>query len=128
MDNTRAVAHDRGYVETVYGRRLYLPEIHSRNYNRRQYAERTAINAPMQGTAADLIKLAMLAVDQWIIDSKVDVRVILQVHDELVVEVAEEIAADVASNLAELMAGVAELAVPLEVDSGIGVNWAEAHR
>ncbi len=128
MDNTRAVAHDRGYVETVYGRRLYLPEIDSRNYNRRQYAERTAINAPMQGTAADLIKLAMLAVDRWIIDSKVDVRVILQVHDELVVEVAEDIAADVAANLAELMAGVAELAVPLEVDSGIGANWAEAHR
>jgi DNA polymerase-1 len=128
MDNTRAVAHERGYVETVYGRRLYLPEIDSRNYNRRQYAERTAINAPMQGTAADLIKLAMLAVDRWIIDSKVDVRVILQVHDELVVEVTENIAADVAAKLAELMAGVAELAVPLEVDSGIGENWAEAHR
>ncbi|MDH3376512.1 MAG: DNA polymerase I [Gammaproteobacteria bacterium] len=128
MDNTRAVAHERGYVETVYGRRLYLPEIDSRNYNRRQYAERTAINAPMQGTAADLIKLAMLAVDRWITDSKVDVRVILQVHDELVVEVVEDIAADVAANLAELMSGVAELAVPLEVDSGIGANWAEAHR
>ncbi len=127
MDETRALAHERKYVETVYGRRLYLPEINSSNHVRRQYAERTAINAPMQGTAADIIKLAMLKVDEWILQKKVDTKVILQVHDELVLEVRKSAIKKVTKELPGLMTSVADLSVPLEVDLGIGNNWAEAH-
>jgi DNA polymerase-1 len=127
MDRTRAEAHERGYVETVFGRRLYLPEINAANQARRQYAERTAINAPMQGTAADLIKLAMLAVDRWIGESAADVRMIMQVHDELVFEVAEGAVAAASESIRAHMTGVAELAVPLTVDIGVGANWDEAH-
>lgn len=127
MDQTRKLAHEQGYVETVYGRRLYLPEINSGNAMRRQYAERTAINAPMQGTAADLIKKAMLALDDWIADHRSRVRMIMQVHDELVFEVPEAVVDDFAERVSELMNGVAELEVPLVVDVGTGSNWDEAH-
>jgi len=127
MDKTREQAHDRGYVETVFGRRLYLPEINSRNGQRRQYAERTAINAPMQGTAADIIKRAMIAVDSALASSKVDAKVVMQVHDELVVEVLEKDVEAVADLLRMEMEQAAVLKVPLVVDIGIGDNWDEAH-
>ena len=127
MDATRESARDRGYVETVFGRRLYLPEIKSSNVHRRQYAERTAINAPMQGTAADIIKRAMLSLDAWILESGAPVRMIMQVHDELVFEVASEAVGDVAPVIRERMSDAAELAVPLVVDIGEGDNWDEAH-
>jgi len=127
MDKTRVLAHDRGYVETVFGRRLYLPEINSRNGQRRQYAERTAINAPMQGTAADIIKRAMIAVDAALSASKVDAKVVMQVHDELVVEVLHKDVDAVATLLRAEMGQAAELKVPLVVDIGIGDNWDEAH-
>jgi DNA polymerase-1 len=127
MERTRAVAHDQGYVETVYGRRLYLPEINSKNHQRRQAAERTAINAPMQGTAADIIKRAMLTVDAWLPDSGLDALMIMQVHDELVFEVAEGDVDALAAGVNERMAGAAELSVALVVDAGIGDNWDEAH-
>ena len=127
MDETRERAGDRGFVETVFGRRLYLPEIKSSNVHRRQYAERTAINAPMQGTAADIIKRAMLSLDAWIIASGAPVRMIMQVHDELVFEVADEAVGDVTPLIRERMSGAAELAVPLVVDVGEGDNWDEAH-
>ena len=127
MDSTREQAHEKGYVETVMGRRLYLPEINSRNVQRRQYAERSAINAPMQGTAADIIKRAMIDVHRWLTGDAVDARVIMQVHDELVLEVAEAEADAVAAGLVERMSRAAELAVPLKVDTGIGANWDEAH-
>ena len=127
MDSTRAKAHDQGYVETVFGRRLYLPEINSRNGQRRQYAERTAINAPMQGTAADIIKRAMIDVDQALTAKKLDARVVMQVHDELVVEVAEKQADKLAKLLHASMESAAELSVPLIVDVGKGRNWDEAH-
>ena len=127
MAHTVDTARRQGYVETLYGRRLNLPEIASKNAPRRQYAERTAINAPMQGSAADLIKLAMLAVDKWITDNNVGAKIILQVHDELVLEVAEDEAGRVAEATAELMASVATLKVPLVVDTGTGHNWKEAH-
>jgi len=127
MDKTREQAHDRGYVETVFGRRLYLPEINSRNGQRRQYAERTAINAPMQGTAADIIKRAMIAVDSALATSKVDAKVVMQVHDELVVEVLEKDVEAVADLLRMEMEQAAVLKVPLVVDIGIGDNWDEAH-
>ncbi|HHO59017.1 MAG TPA: DNA polymerase I, partial [Thiotrichales bacterium] len=127
MDTTREQAHERGYVETVYGRRLYLPEINSRNGQRRQYAERTAINAPMQGTAADIIKRAMLAVDRALTQSRIDARVVMQVHDELVVEVAEKQVEVLADLLRMEMESAATLKVPLVVDIGIGNNWDEAH-
>ena len=127
MDATRESARDRGYVETVFGRRLYLPEIRSSNVNRRQYAERTAINAPMQGTAADIIKRAMLTLHAWILESGAPVRMTMQVHDELVFEVAEDAVDDVTPILRERMSGAAELAVPLVVDVGVGDNWDEAH-
>ena len=109
------------------GRRLYLPEINSRNVQRRQYAERSAINAPMQGTAADIIKRAMIDVYRWLAEEAVDARVIMQVHDELVLEVAEGAADAVAAGLVERMSRAAELAVPLKVDTGLGTNWDEAH-
>ena len=127
MDNTREMARELGYVETLFGRRLYLPEIKSSNHNRRQYAERTAINAPMQGTAADLIKLAMIAVDQWLAADGEDCRMIMQVHDELVLEVPEGRLESATEKLRLLMSGVAELEVPLVVDIGHGSNWDEAH-
>ncbi len=127
MEQTKEAARQQGYVETLYGRRLNLPEIKSKNAQRRQYAERTAINAPMQGTAADLIKLAMLAVDKWIMKHKVNAKIIMQVHDELVLEVAADEAAQVAHTTAELMANVITLKVPLVVDTGTGNNWKEAH-
>ena len=127
MDATRESARDRGYVETVFGRRLYLPEIRSSNIHRRQYAERTAINAPMQGTAADIIKRAMLALHAWILESGAPARMIMQVHDELVFEVAGEAVGDVTPIIRERMSAAAELSVPLVVDVGEGDNWDEAH-
>ncbi|MGW8247592.1 MAG: DNA polymerase I [Acidiferrobacterales bacterium] len=127
MDRTREMAREQGYVETLFGRRLYLPEINSSNHNRRQYAERTAINAPMQGTAADLIKRAMIAVDRWSQDGDNRCRMIMQVHDELVLEVPEDQLQVASDRLRDLMSGVAELAVPLVVDVGHGANWDEAH-
>ncbi len=127
MERTRALGHDQGYVETVFGRRLYLPEINSRNHQRRQAAERTAINAPMQGTAADIIKRAMLAVDAWLPESGLDALMIMQVHDELVLEVAEGDVDAVVSGVNERMSAAADLAVPLVVEAGIGDNWDQAH-
>jgi len=127
MEETRAAAHRRGYVETVFGRRLYLPEINSRNHQRRQYAERTAINAPMQGSAADIIKRAMLRLHQWLAEASIDARMIMQVHDELVFEVAESAADEAARRVIEHMTGAAELSVPLVVGLGVGANWDEAH-
>ncbi|MFK7829803.1 MAG: DNA polymerase I [Congregibacter sp.] len=127
MDRTRALAHEQGYVETLFGRRLYLPEINVRNKNRQQAAERTAINAPMQGSAADIIKKAMLSVDNWLSDAAVDARMIMQVHDELVLEVAVPQLDEVCAQLCERMSGAADLAVPLLVEAGRGANWDEAH-
>ena len=127
MDRTRASAREQGYVETLFGRRLYLPEINARNKMRAQAAERTAINAPMQGTAADIIKRAMLQVDHWLQESDVDARTIMQVHDELVLEVAEDAVEGVCDTLCGLMSEAAELAVPLLVEAGAGKNWDEAH-
>jgi DNA polymerase I len=127
MDRTRAEARESGYVETVFGRRLYVPDIKASNFNRRQYAERTAINAPMQGTAADIIKMAMLVVSDWITNEAPEIRMIMQVHDELVFELPEGRAAEAEARIAELMAGVVELDVPLEVDTGAGANWVQAH-
>ena len=127
MDSTKMNAKHQGYVETVFGRRLYLPDINSSRYQMRQYAERTAINAPMQGTAADIIKRAMIDVDQWLLDDKIDARVIMQVHDELVLEVAESQIEKVTGELADIMVGAGTLSVPLEVEIGVGANWQEAH-
>ena len=127
MDDTRAKAHDQGYVETVYGRRLYLPEINSRNGQRRQYAERTAINAPMQGTAADIIKRAMINVDAALTKSKLDALVVMQVHDELVVEVSKKQVDQLSDLLITNMEGAADLSVPLVASIGVGPNWDEAH-
>ena len=127
MEDTRMQAKARGYVETVFGRRLWLPEINSPNGPRRQGAERAAINAPMQGTAADLIKLAMIAVQDWLETSGLATRMIMQVHDELVLEVTQEELELVKVKLPELMAGVASLKVPLLAEVGIGKNWDEAH-
>jgi DNA polymerase-1 len=127
MDETRAQAREVGYVETVFGRRLYLPEIRSRDAARRQYAERSAINAPMQGTAADIIKRAMIEVDAWLGESHARGRLIMQVHDELVLEVADDAVESTAAQLRVHMIAAAELAVPLKVDVGIGRNWDEAH-
>ncbi|RLJ19149.1 DNA polymerase I [bacterium endosymbiont of Escarpia laminata] len=126
MDRTRESAHEFGYVETLFGRRLYLPEINARG-PRKAAAERTAINAPMQGTAADIIKRAMLAVDGWIESEQPPVRLLMQVHDELVVEVREDYVETASVMLREKMESAAELAVPLVVDVGIGDNWDEAH-
>ena len=126
MDNTRTKAAELGYVETLYGRRLYLPEINSKNGLRRKAAERTAINAPMQGSAADIIKLAMLKVDDWLLNYP-DIKMIMQVHDELVFEVPEHLLDMAKQNIPELMATVVELSVPLIADVGVGNNWDEAH-
>ncbi len=127
MQRTRAVAHEQGFVETLMGRRLYLPEINARNKQRQQAAERTAINAPMQGTAADIIKLAMIAVDNWLAHTGIDALMIMQVHDELVFDVAGAHVDELANALPGLMAGVASLDVPLLVEVGVGHNWDEAH-
>jgi DNA polymerase-1 len=127
MDETRAKARTDGYVTTVLGRRLHLPEIRSRNSQRRQYAERSAINAPMQGTAADIIKLAMIRVADWLATGEVDARLIMQVHDELVFEVAEADVDKLMKALDHLMGGAVELSVPLKVDAAAGLNWDEAH-
>ena len=127
MDETRERARTDGYVETVFGRRLYLPEINARQAQRRQYAERSAINGPMQGTAADIIKKAMLEVDAWLRRSKRDARLIMQVHDELVLEVRAELCGEVRDQVTKLMSGAAELRVPLRVDTGAGPNWDQAH-
>ena len=127
MDDIRAKASEKGYVETVFGRRLYLPEINARNAQRRQYAERTAINAPMQGTAADIIKRAMISVHTWLQDENPGARMIMQVHDELVFEVRDGEVEAVTTKVTELMNGAAELDVALKVDVGVGENWDEAH-
>ncbi len=127
MDTIRARVREQRFVETVFGRRLFLADITSSNHARRQGAERAAINAPMQGTAADLIKLAMLSVDGWLCEDNSGAYIIMQVHDELVLEVPESDTARVAGAVAELMTSVAELAVPLKVDVGSGPNWAQAH-
>ena len=127
MDRIREEAKENGYVETVFGRRLYLPEINARNGMRRAAAERTAINAPMQGTAADIIKRAMLVVDNWIGTEKPAVRMIMQVHDELVFEVREDQLDSAVDKIRSAMESAADLAVPLVVDVGIGDNWDEAH-
>jgi len=127
MDDTRANAKETGFVETVFGRRLYLPDINARNGQLRQYAERTAINAPMQGTAADIIKRAMLLVDGWLSTDNIDAQVVMQVHDELVFEVRKGEADAVGAQIQEHMIAAATLSVPLEVDVGIGDSWEEAH-
>jgi DNA polymerase-1 len=127
MDSTRLEAKERGYVETVFGRRLWLPEINSSNAMKRQGAERAAINAPMQGTAADLIKLAMIKVQNWLETEKLQTRLIMQVHDELVLEVPMDELALVKAKLPNLMCHVADLNVPLLVELGAGKNWDEAH-
>jgi DNA polymerase-1 len=127
MDETRLAAKQRGYVETVFGRRLWLPEINSPNGPRRAGAERAAINAPMQGTAADLIKLAMIAVQGWLENEKLATRMVMQVHDELVLEVPESELELVKAKLPALMAGVAKLNVPLLAETGVGPNWERAH-
>ena len=127
MDATRALAHEQGYVETLLGRRLYLPEINARNKQRQLAAERTAINAPMQGTAADIIKLAMIEVDRWLTDSALDAKMIMQVHDELVFEVADDACDALCAEVTARMANVIELKVPLLTEVGVGANWDEAH-
>ncbi|MEJ2132769.1 MAG: DNA polymerase, partial [Gammaproteobacteria bacterium] len=127
MDAIRAQARSKGYVATLFGRRLYLPEIRAAKVTRRQAAERTAINAPMQGSAADIIKRAMIDVDVWLHEAKLDARMIMQVHDELVFEVGEDASEELAAEVRSRMQGAAELAVPMVVDVGVGRNWDEAH-
>jgi DNA polymerase-1 len=127
MDSIREQAKEQGYVETLFGRRLYLPEIHSRNAARRKYAERTAINAPMQGTAADIIKIAMINTQKWLKETQSDTKMIMQVHDELVFEVAEQQVEDFTGSIRDIMCSAAQLDVPLIVDIGVGDNWDEAH-
>jgi DNA polymerase-1 len=127
MEETRRQARELGYVETVFGRRLYLPEIRSRNQALRQYAERSAINAPMQGTAADIIKRAMIEVDAWLQTANIGARLIMQVHDELILEVLDSATQTLVGQLRTHMVGAAHLAVPLKVDVGVGRNWDEAH-
>jgi DNA polymerase-1 len=127
MDQTRALAAEQGYVETIFGRRLYLPEIKSSNFQRRQAAERTAINAPMQGSAADIIKRAMIAVDAWLSETATRARMTMQVHDELVLEVPEKEVDEITEGVVDRMAAAAELSIPLVVEAGLGDNWDEAH-
>ena len=127
MDDIRETARTQGFVETVFGRRLYLPEINARNAQRRQYAERSAINAPMQGTAADIIKRAMIRVHEWLSADPIKARMIMQVHDELVFEVAKDEVDTLRARVTELMCGAADLSVALQVDAGVGKNWDEAH-
>ena len=127
MDDIREQARQTGFVETEFGRRLYLPEINDRNAQRRQYAERSAINAPMQGTAADIIKRAMVTVQDWLLSSKAPARMIMQVHDELVLEVDEHSVDSVRDEVIGMMSAAADLSVPLKVDAGVGDNWDQAH-
>jgi DNA polymerase-1 len=128
MEDTRQIAKENGYVSTVFGRRLYLPEINSSNGMRRKGAERAAINAPMQGTAADIIKKAMLAVDKWIETLPTDdVRMIMQVHDELVFEIKQYNLTEYQNKIITLMEKAVQLNVPLIVEAGVGKNWDEAH-
>ncbi|MNM44321.1 DNA polymerase I [compost metagenome] len=127
MERTRAQAAEQGFVETLFGRRLYLPDINAKNPALRKGAERTAINAPMQGTAADIIKRAMVKVDNWLSESGLDARVILQVHDELVLEVREDLVEQVKDEIRQHMSQAAQLDVPLLVEAGVGANWDEAH-
>ncbi|MBT7950316.1 MAG: DNA polymerase I, partial [Gammaproteobacteria bacterium] len=127
MDETRMEAKEKGYVETVYKRRLYLPEINAKNATRRQYAERTAINAPMQGTAADIIKRAMITIDEKIQGQAESIRMVMQVHDELVFEVAKDKVDELQLQICELMSNAGDLKVPLLVEAGTGNNWDEAH-
>ena len=127
MNETRSLAHEQGYVETLFGRRLYLPDINARNKNLQLAAERTAINAPMQGTAADIIKTAMISVDSWLTESQLDARIIMQVHDELVLEVADAQIDVVSKAVRQHMSAAAKLKVPLLVEVGVGNNWDEAH-
>ncbi len=127
MEQTKETARDTGYVETVFGRRLYLPDIDASNYQRRQYAERSAINAPMQGTAADLIKKAMIRLHHEIIQQSLGAKIIMQVHDELVLEVIESDLIEVSKLTQEIMSNVANLELDLKVDIGIGDNWEQAH-
>ena len=127
MENTRTSAAEKGYVETLFGRRLYLPEINASNGMRRQAAERTAINAPMQGTAADIIKRAMISVDKWLTSERLAAKIIMQVHDELVMEVPEAELGTVQEGLQFRMSKAAQLDVSLVVDVGIGSNWDQAH-
>ncbi len=127
IDETRRKAREDGFVETVFGRRLYLPDIHSRNRQHREYAERTAINAPMQGTAADIIKRAMIHVDTWLEDSALPARMVLQVHDELIFEVRADNIPVVSNAVREIMTNAGQLAVPLEISIGVGKNWDDAH-
>jgi len=126
MESTRELAREKGYVETVFGRRLYLPDINAKNHNMRQYAERTAINAPMQGTAADIIKLAMISVDSWLAGRE-DTKMVMQVHDELVFEIEDSVVEVNTDKICQIMQDVAALKVPLLVDAGKGKNWALAH-
>ena len=127
MEYTRSQAKTHGFVETIFGRRLYVPEINARNAQRRAAAERTAINAPMQGTAADIIKRAMLAIDAWLQKSKIPARMIMQIHDELVLEVRHDYLNEVRAHVIMLMESAAPLKVPLIVDTGVGDNWEVAH-
>ena len=127
MEDVREQARRDGYVETVFGRRLYLADIHSRNQAQRAGAERAAINAPMQGTAADIIKRAMMAVDAWLGDQADAAHMLMQVHDELVFEVREDRVEPIIAGVRERMAAAANLDVPLVVDIGVGANWDEAH-
>lgn len=127
MESTRKRAREQGYVETVFGRRLYLPDIRAGNANRRQAAERAAINAPMQGTAADIIKRAMLAMHEWLKGREDEIRMIMQVHDELIFEVQRQAVGAVSKAIRARMEGAAELSIPLDVDIGSGENWDEAH-
>lgn len=127
MNNIRSLAHEQGYVETLFGRRLYLPDINAKNKNLQMAAERTAINAPMQGTAADIIKTAMITVDNWLVKSGLDAKIIMQVHDELVLEVAEHQVDSICTGVIERMSAAAKLNVPLVVEAGVGNNWDEAH-
>jgi len=127
MEEAREMARQNGYVETAFGRRLWFPEIRSSNGNRRQGAERAAINAPMQGTAADLIKMAMIAVSNWLEKSARKSRLVLQVHDELVLEAPDDEMMEIRTHLPRLMGSVAKLKVPLVVEVGIGPNWEAAH-
>ncbi|MSQ91528.1 MAG: DNA polymerase I [Gammaproteobacteria bacterium] len=127
MERTRALARKQGFVETLFGRRLYLPDINSRDRQAQQYAERSAINAPMQGTAADIIKRAMIEVHAWLVATSVPAKLVMQVHDELVLEVAESAVEKVRHEVASIMSGAATLSVPLKVDTGFGKNWDEAH-
>ena len=127
MEETRELAREKGYVETLFGRRLYLPDIKASNMQRRQGAERAAINAPMQGTAADIIKRAMISVDDWLQKEQPGARLVMQVHDELVFEVAENEIQALRAEVEKRMSGAAKLDVPLLVDTGYGADWDTAH-